>query len=197
MALSEKQYLFKLCVGLPTLYDWAGYPKTIFYGSSSNPSSAAIIPARSDPEGTEILTWISELDEIWLELYNAQKASHISMAKWYEDTANNCYHSRFITYLNKNSSCLLPLVRQCRYLEKCVYSREGFLMLGGLHLHPLNGFGCLVDIILELQNIRVIPLYHWWKNDFPVCFYRTVSTALFRSNSSRELEWPAYRTWVL
>ena len=140
MVRSEKQYLFKLCGGLPTLYDTVGYPKTIFFGSGDNPSSGAIIPARSPAEVTEILTCISELDDIWLELYNAQKAGHISMSKWYEDIANNWYHSRFIPYLNKYGEQFVPpsiRVEVSVFEEMCAKS-GGILNVGRTSFTPLK-----------------------------------------------------------
>ena len=140
MVRYEKQYFFKVCGGLPPLYDCAGYPKTVFYGFDNNPSSVAIIPTRSEAEGTEILKCITELDEIWLDLHNAQKANHISMAKWYEDTANNWYHSHFIPYLNKYGEQFVPpsIRKKVSIFEEMCVKSGGILEVGRTSFTPLK-----------------------------------------------------------
>jgi hypothetical protein len=140
MLRSEKQYFFKLCGGLPAFYDMAGYPKTIFYGFNDNPSSAAIIPAKSDSEATELLKCISELDEIWINRYNAQKAGHISMAEWYKDTANNWYHSHFIPYLKKYGEQFVPpsIRKKVSIFEEMCVKSGGILDVGRTAFTPLK-----------------------------------------------------------
>ena len=136
--MAPKQYLFKLCGGRHTLYDFS-YPKTIIYGFLDNPSSWAFIPARSPSEAAEICDSISELDTMFIDLFNAQKAGHISLAKWYEDVANKWYHPRFIPYVNKYGEQFVPpsIRRQvCLFEEMCAKS-GGILDVGRTSFTPL------------------------------------------------------------
>lgn len=134
------QYFFKVCGGQPTLLYDAGYLKTVFYGFEDNPSSAVIIPARSEEESMEILNCIIELDTTWIDLNNTLQAGHISMGKWYEDTANNWYHSKFIPYLNKYGEQFVPpsIRKKVSIFEEMCVQSGGILDVGRTAFTPLQ-----------------------------------------------------------
>ena len=134
------QYFFKVCGGQPTLLYDAGYLKTVFYGFEDNPSSAVIIPARSEEESMEILNCIIELDKTWIDLNNTLQAGHISMGKWYEDTANNWYHSKFIPYLNKYGEQFVPpsIRKKVSIFEEMCVQSGGILDVGRTAFTPLQ-----------------------------------------------------------
>ncbi len=134
------QYFFKVCGGQPTLLYDAGYLKTVFYGFEDNPSSAVIIPARSEEESMEILNCIIELDKTWIDLNNTLQAGHISIGKWYEDTANNWYHSQFIPYLNKYGEKFVPpsIRKKVSIFEEMCVQSGGILDVGRTAFTPLQ-----------------------------------------------------------